>query len=215
MVMADGIVEAKELETLYRIGRNCYHLSPEEINKIVVSAGTSFDAPTKLEDRVSILYEMAEIAWADGEIDKRRDEIVFHKGNPISTIIFPKDALERIFDNIVSNAKSHAFTDVNRKNYLLRFSWKIDGTSLVIMIENNGTPIPEDRDTNSLLEYGVSSCLHQNGHNGIGCNEIEDIMSRYNGTVRIISSPKDEYTVKYVLTFNYSNTKNVGLEYGY
>ncbi|MBO7559206.1 MAG: TerB family tellurite resistance protein [Bacteroidaceae bacterium] len=70
MVMADGIVEAKELETLYRIGRNCYHLSPEEINKIVVSAGTSFDAPTKLEDRVSILYEMAEIAWADGEIDK-------------------------------------------------------------------------------------------------------------------------------------------------
>ena len=151
----------------------------------------------------------------DAEIDRKKDEIICHKGEPLSKIIFPIDALERIFDNIVSNAKSHAFTDVNRKNYLLRFSWKIDGTSLVIMIENNGTPIPEDRDTNSLLEYGVSSCLHQNGHNGIGCNEIEDIMSRYNGTVRIISSPKDEYTVKYVLTFNYSNTKNVGLEYGY
>lgn len=151
----------------------------------------------------------------DAEIDRKKDEIICHKGEPLSKIIFPIDALERIFDNIVSNAKSHAFTDVNRKNYLLRFSWKIDGTSLVIMIENNGTPIPEDRDTNSLLEYGVSSCLHQNGHNGIGCNEIEDIMSRYNGTVRIISSPKDEYTVKYVLTFNYSNTKDVGLENGY
>ena len=60
MVMADGVVEAKELETLYRIGRENYHLTAEEINKNVVSAGTSFVAPDKMEDRLSILYEMAE-----------------------------------------------------------------------------------------------------------------------------------------------------------
>ena len=69
MVMADGVVEAKELETLYRIGRENYHLTPEEINTNVVSAGTSFVAPEKIDERISILYEMAEIAWADGEID--------------------------------------------------------------------------------------------------------------------------------------------------
>lgn len=69
MVMADGVVDAKELEVLYRIGRENYGLASEEINAAVVSSGTSFVAPTKLEDRVSILYEMAEIAWADGEIE--------------------------------------------------------------------------------------------------------------------------------------------------
>lgn len=69
MVMADGVVEAKELETLYRIGRENYHLSPEEIDQTVVSAGTSFVVTDKIEDRISILYQMAEIAWADGEID--------------------------------------------------------------------------------------------------------------------------------------------------
>lgn len=69
MVMADGVVEAKELETLYRIGRENYHLTPEEINQYVLSAGTSFVAPNRLEERVSILYELAEIAWADGQID--------------------------------------------------------------------------------------------------------------------------------------------------
>lgn len=69
MVMADGVVEAKELETLYRIGRENYHLTPEEINTNVVSAGTSFVAPEKMDERISILYEMAEIAWADGQID--------------------------------------------------------------------------------------------------------------------------------------------------
>lgn len=76
MVMADGVVEAKELETLYRIGRENYHLTPEEINKYVVTAGTSFVAPDKMEDRISILYEMAEIAWADGEIDKTEKSLL-------------------------------------------------------------------------------------------------------------------------------------------
>jgi uncharacterized tellurite resistance protein B-like protein len=76
MVMADGVVEAKELETLYRIGRENYHLTAEEINKNVVSAGTSFVAPDKMEDRISILYEMAEIAWADGDIDETEKSLL-------------------------------------------------------------------------------------------------------------------------------------------
>lgn len=70
MVLADGIVEAKELESLYRIGRESYNLTSEEINKYVVSAGTTFVMPEKLEDRISLLYDLAEIAWADGEIDE-------------------------------------------------------------------------------------------------------------------------------------------------
>lgn len=69
MVMADGIVEAKELETLYRIGKENYKLSEEEINEAIVSSGTSFVAPTNIEEKISILYEMSEIAWADGNID--------------------------------------------------------------------------------------------------------------------------------------------------
>lgn len=76
MVMADGIVEATELETLYRIGRENYNLTPEEINKNVVSAGTSFIVPDKMEDKISILYEMAEIAWADGEIDETEKSLL-------------------------------------------------------------------------------------------------------------------------------------------
>lgn len=76
MVMADGVVEAKELETLYRIGRENYKLTPEEINNTVVSAGTSFVSPSQIEDRLSILYQMAEIAWADGEIDKTEKSLL-------------------------------------------------------------------------------------------------------------------------------------------
>lgn len=131
--------------------------------------------------------------------------IVIAKGKPLNEIIFPKDALKKIFENIISNAKSYAFTDDARKDYQLKFSWHTKGTVLIIEIENNGTPIPEDRDTTSLLKYGVSTALHHDGHNGIGCNEIDSIMSQYNGKVSIVSTPKELFTVKYVLTFNNSN----------
>ena len=132
--------------------------------------------------------------------------VAIAKGEPLNRITFPKDALEKIFENIISNAKAYAFTDDARKDYQLRFSWHTEGTSLIIEIENNGTPIPEDRDTSSLLEYGVSTALHHDGHNGVGCNEIESIMRKYNGKVEIVSTPKELFTVKYVLTFNDSYT---------
>lgn len=69
MVIADGIIDPKEMETIYRIGRENYGLSEEEINKAVVGAGTTFKVPESNEERVRILYEMAIIAWADGRIE--------------------------------------------------------------------------------------------------------------------------------------------------
>lgn len=115
---------------------------------------------------------------------------------------FPKKALERILDDIISNAQSHAFTNNKRKDYQLVFSWQNDGLNLNIEIKNNGNPIPEDHDVQSLLEYGVSTSLNKDGHNGIGCHEIEEIMNRYQGHVQLISTPNDEFTVKYILSFH-------------
>ena len=152
------------------------------------------------------------VTWNKGNNQAKADlkdpstgQLILKKGDAVDMLLFPKDALERVFNNIVSNAQAHGFADSTRKDYELRFSWHTDGIALIVEIENNGTAIPSDRDTASLLEYGVSSALHQNGHNGIGCNEIDDIMRRYDGKVEIVSSPEKKFTVKYVLTFNRSN----------
>ncbi|WP_337388739.1 ATP-binding protein [Prevotella sp.] len=153
----------------------------------------------------------ASVNWIRGNNIAREDikmngVVLLKKGNPISSFNFPKDALYRILDNIVSNAKEYAFTDEGREDYDLHFSWRMNGTDLVIEIANNGTPIPEDRDVRSLLEYGVSSNLHSRGHNGIGCHEIKGIMNRYNGDFEIVSKPQDKYTVRYLLVFKSTNT---------
>ena len=146
--------------------------------------------------------------WAPGQnkvqddiIDPQSKKVLYKKGDALHRIWFAPKALEKVLDNIVANAMAHGFTDTNRDDYQLKFSWEKNDFSLIIKVENNGSPIPADRDTASLLKYGVSTSLHHDGHNGIGCHEIDDIMQRYGGSVRIVSTPNEEFTVKYILTF--------------
>jgi uncharacterized tellurite resistance protein B-like protein len=104
MVMADGVVEAKELETLYRIGMENYHLSSEEINQTVVSAGTSFVAPDKIEERIEILYEMAEIAWADGAIDDTERSIITRY---VVRLGFKEENAQNIMEYMLQQVRDH------------------------------------------------------------------------------------------------------------
>ena len=76
MVLADGIIDARELETLYRIGTEQYGLTQEEITATVRDAGTSFIMPTELSDKIRFLYNMAQIACADGEIDNTEIDLM-------------------------------------------------------------------------------------------------------------------------------------------
>lgn len=69
MILADGIIDARELETLYKIGIEQYHLTQEEITAVVRDAGSSFILPTTLQGKVQFLYNLAMIALADGTVD--------------------------------------------------------------------------------------------------------------------------------------------------
>lgn len=76
MVLADGVIDIRELETLYKIGSEQYGLTPEEISEAVRDSGSSFVLPTKLEGKVQLLYNLAQIACADGTIDDSEREIM-------------------------------------------------------------------------------------------------------------------------------------------
>lgn len=76
MILADGIVDIRELETIYRIGRENYGLSVAEIVSAVRDSGTSFLMPETIGEKVELLYQMGEIAWADGEIDESEKKLM-------------------------------------------------------------------------------------------------------------------------------------------
>lgn len=69
MVLADGIIDSLELQTLYEIGVKDYGLTPEEILEAVRDSGTSFSIPESFDGKIRLLHDMAKIAWADGSID--------------------------------------------------------------------------------------------------------------------------------------------------
>ena len=105
MVIADGIVDPKELETIYRIGRENYGLSEEDINKAVVGAGTTYVIPDSPEERVRILYEMAIIAWADGKIEdserKMLHDYALRYGVVESSVVaFVDYLLDKAYNNV-------------------------------------------------------------------------------------------------------------------
>lgn len=76
MILADGVVDSRELETIYRIGRESYGLSEEDIMSTVRDSGTSFILPTTLDEKIELLYQMGEIAWADGEIEESEKSLM-------------------------------------------------------------------------------------------------------------------------------------------
>ena len=78
MVVADGVVDIKELETLYRIGEEQYGLSQQDINSAVLNNGTSFIVPENMEAKIKFLYNLATIAWADGKLEESEKELM-HK----------------------------------------------------------------------------------------------------------------------------------------
>ena len=68
MIVADGDVAISELNELYRIAREDYDLSQEEIEKAILSGGSAFYIPEATEEKIKYLYDLALIASADNVI---------------------------------------------------------------------------------------------------------------------------------------------------
>ncbi len=76
MVLADGVIDPLELETIYRIGTESYGLTQDEITDSLQNAGTSLQLPQTIEDKVKFLFNLAEVAWADGVIEPSEKELL-------------------------------------------------------------------------------------------------------------------------------------------
>ena len=120
-------------------------------------------------------------------------------------IVFPKKAVVRIFENIVSNAVEHGFTEQNRDDYKILISQQFEDIDRwTIRISNNGKAIPESFIASKAFEYGYTT-QSSNGHTGLGAYQVEELMKRYGGEVEFVSTPNEIYTVTYVLTFTKLN----------
>lgn len=121
----------------------------------------------------------------------------------------PQKLLERIFDNIVANAKAHGFTqDQSNKKNIIRFDWEPENGNIAIKIANNGAPLKSGVSGSDVLMNGFSTALHEElggtPHSGLGGFEIKSLMEGL-GSVEVISLPNNEYPVIYKLIFFVEN----------
>ncbi|MBD5173575.1 MAG: hypothetical protein HDT08_02940 [Bacteroidales bacterium] len=72
MIVADGDIAISELNELYRIARENYGLSQQEIEQAILSGGSAFYIPDETEEKIKFLYELALIATADGVVEAEK-----------------------------------------------------------------------------------------------------------------------------------------------
>ena len=132
-------------------------------------------------------------------------DFVLRKGDDLHMIYFPTEALELIFENIISNACSHGFSETE-KAYKIRITGDINGKDLSIYVSNNGNPIHKDFSANDVFKYAKSTSDAISGHHGTGGYEVWKLMKQFGGSAEFFSTPDEEYTVTYKLTFQISNT---------
>lgn len=75
MVLADDKVDPQEIATLYEIGSRDYGLTPSDVNQYSFGKKVPYE-PQTLEEKVRFLYNLGEIAWADGVIDEKEKSLL-------------------------------------------------------------------------------------------------------------------------------------------
>lgn len=153
---------------------------------------------------------VADFPYFDDEGDAK-----FHHTDAAEVFYAPVKLLERIFNNIVANAKAHGFTP-DRTDNEIRFDWMSDDGNIVITIANNGEPLKQGVTGNDVLMSGFSTALNkdaENGtlHSGQGGFEIKSLMEGL-GSVEVISEPAADFPVIYKLTFEKTNFETIDLE---
>lgn len=129
---------------------------------------------------------------------------------PHEYVEFAPDALEIIFDNIVSNACSHGFKGRENKRNFIKIELKSEGDNYVIVLSNNGKAMHNQIKPEEVFIYGKTSEMGKASdktekHFGIGGYEVQKLMREFGGTAEFVSEPESDFPVSYKLTFFNSN----------
>lgn len=147
------------------------------------------------------------------EVDEATGDVTYYHTDAMNIFYAPLRLLERIFNNIVANAKAHGFSSED-KDHEICFDWQDVNGDIVITIANNGVPLKEGVTGDDVLMSGFSTALNEDSSEGIhhfgqGGFEIKSLMDGL-GSVEVISEPEAEFPVIYKLTFTNTKTEKIG-----
>ena len=107
---------------------------------------------------------------------------------------FSKTDFNKVFANIVDNAKKHGFKN-KTKNFIIRTIISYDASSeqCVLQISNNGLPIDPQFSFDRFIIRGERTS--DSPGSGIGGHDINNIVQQQGGTLNWIKDNDNEFTV--------------------
>lgn len=107
MAVSDGEFTLQEQEAIYRIAQQ-QGIDPETINNIVTEVGPPAFSPENLEDKITFLYDLTQIAWADNKIDAAEKALMQRF---VIKFGFPKENAEEIVAYFLDKVKKGVTTE--------------------------------------------------------------------------------------------------------
>lgn len=104
MILSDLEVHPEELELFYQLGK-ARGFSEQEIQKAVFSPNKFVSSESLSDDeKITYLYNLAQIAWVDGKLDKREKEILRSASKRFG---FAEEYVVGISDFLLSQAENN------------------------------------------------------------------------------------------------------------
>lgn len=75
MALSDNEFDLTERQMLYQIGIK-HGIAPEQINEFVLTANLKPVVPETVNGKVECLYELTQMAWADGQITSEERSLI-------------------------------------------------------------------------------------------------------------------------------------------
>lgn len=105
MALSDTDFDPKEAEQLYKIGLE-YGLDKNVIDEIAVTSGLHPEMPKTLEEKVTYLYDLTRMAWADGKIEEEERQMLIKNTVRFGFKEENKEAIVDYFIKSVGDGKS-------------------------------------------------------------------------------------------------------------
>lgn len=149
------------------------------------------------EYKESITIDSPEMKDINTILNQKKADAVERK---ITVNINNEDFVEKVLDNIISNAIKYGFTDQKENRYKILFILEaimIDGHKYAkITIANNGNPLAKNMTPEKIFEWGETT-----GGNGVGGYIMKETIQHYGGTIEVktFDNDVDGYTIAYVI----------------
>jgi signal transduction histidine kinase len=149
------------------------------IESLLAIARLERGAVTARREEAAVLPLLQAVVHAQSARAQQQGTLLGAQAEPDLTAAFDRDLMQRLLENLVSNALSHT-----KEGDRIELSAVVEEGELVLAVRNSGPPIPEEL-RNTLFERFVTSAKPGRGNVGLGLYLCRLVAEAHQGSIKV------------------------------